>query len=608
MEEWVGERWHGFISRRAAADCGPAVVQLASQQKALGTLYRALMAPGAGGQILPASQRVVAGSRGWLQKLAFDSRSQALPWLDDQGLHLPDAIALFNDASLNQQLYRWLTLLAAEAGHETEPVANWALRSQRAVARLWQRFPATRTLYQRLLAAHLLQRPTPGQLTGPEAALEQCVRDALANPGSVPAFPASRQPPYPIALWLYPRMGQASRPGQGGGDARQSAGPQQQVAGRKAAERRQAPAEKHGLLLFRLENLFSWSEHAALAREQDDQPDDDAARVAEDLDQLTLTEQGGVAARLKVDLDLPSGSEDDIPLGPGIWLPEYHWRSQQLLPERVCVQEFEPRASDAPAPVAHLRNHIARVRALFSQLRTERLWLSRQLQGPELDLQAWLDFRADSRAGACPEPALYRALRLQQRDIATLVLADLSMSTDAHLNDQLRILDVIRDGVYVLAEALDSVGDPFALYGFSSLKRQQVRLLHLKHFDEPAGAAVRQRLRSLRPGYYTRMGAAVRIATERLASQPQRRKLLLLITDGKPNDIDHYEGRYGLEDTRAAIDEARVRGCIPFCITVDREAGDYLPFLFGAQGYCLVQNPVQLARRLPAIYQQLTRP
>lgn len=607
MEEWVGERWHGFISRQAAAGHESAVVHLAGQQKALGTLYRALMAPGAAGQILPASRRVVASSRGWLQKLAFDQRSQALPWLDEQGLHLPESVDLFDDRSLNRQLYRWLTLLAAELGREPAPAANWAQRSQQAVLRLWRRFPSTRGLYAELLAAHLPQRPAPGQLPDTESALEDCVRRALADPGSVTAFPASGAPPFPIALWLYPRANQTNSVVRQDAEPAQAGSEAPQLAGRKAAERSQAPAQKHGLLLFRLENLFSWAEHAALARDQDDQPDDDAARVAEDLDRLTLTEQGGVAARLKVDLDLPSGSEDDLPLGPGIWLPEYQWRTQQLQPDRVCVQEFEPRPSERPATVAHLRGHIARVRALFGQLRTERLWFNHQAQGPELDLQAWLDFSADRRAGNCPEPALYRALRLQHRDIATLVLADLSMSTDAHLDDRQRVLDVIRDGIYVLAEALDSVGDPFALYGFSSLRRQQVRFTHLKHFGEPHSVAVRTRLRCLRPGFYTRMGAAVRMATQRLVGQPHSRRLLLLITDGKPNDIDHYEGRYGLEDTRAAIDEARSGGCIPFCITVDRQAGDYLPFLFGAQGYCLVQNPVQLARRLPAIYQQLTR-
>jgi len=104
------------------------------------------------------------------------------------------------------------------------------------------------------------------------------------------------------------------------------------------------------------------------------------------------------------------------------------------------------------------------------------------------------------------------------------------------------------------------------------------------------------------------MGAAIRQATELLGACKQRRKLLLLVTDGKPNDLDLYEGRYGVEDTRQAVMEARKQGLLPFCITIDREAGDYLPYMFGANGYTLIKEPQQLPFRLPQLYKQLTQP
>src|SRR5690606_10783579 len=103
----------------------------------------------------------------------------------------------------------------------------------------------------------------------------------------------------------------------------------------------------------------------------------------------------------------------------------------------------------------------------------------------------------------------------------------------------------------------------------------------------------RGRIQALKPGYYTRMGAAIRQATRQLEGCPQRRKLLLLVTDGKPNDIDLYKGRYGVEDTRQAVLEARSKGLLPFCITIDREAGAYLPYMFGANGYTLIHQPEQ---------------
>ena len=181
------------------------------------------------------------------------------------------------------------------------------------------------------------------------------------------------------------------------------------------------------------------------------------------------------------------------------------------------------------------------------------------------------------------------------------------MSTDAHLNNQHRVIEVIIDSLLLFGEALSAVGDHFALYGFSSLRRQQVRMLELKTFAQRYSDDTRGRIQALKPGYYTRMGAAIRQATKQLEQCKQRRKLLLLVTDGKPNDIDLYEGRYGVEDTREAVMEARAKGLLPFCITIDQEAGDYLPYMFGANGFTLIHQPEQLPTRLPQLYRLLTR-
>lgn len=129
----------------------------------------------------------------------------------------------------------------------------------------------------------------------------------------------------------------------------------------------------------------------------------------------------------------------------------------------------------------------------------------------------------------------------------------------------------------------------------------------LKDFDEGYGGEVRGRVLALSPGYYTRMGAAIRRASQVLGGQPQKRRLLLLLSDGKPNDLDRYEGRYGIEDTRQAVIEARSQGLVPFCITIDKEAADYLPYLFGADGFALVERAGQLPERLLQLYRRLRR-
>jgi nitric oxide reductase NorD protein len=123
--------------------------------------------------------------------------------------------------------------------------------------------------------------------------------------------------------------------------------------------------------------------------------------------------------------------------------------------------------------------------------------------------------------------------------------------------------------------------------------------------NEALSAAAIRRIQALRPGQYTRMGAAVRHVAKRLADRPHRHRLMLLLTDGKPNDIDHYEGRYGIEDTRMAIREARKQGIRVFGVTVDEEARDYFPYIFGRGAYAIVPNIERLPSALPAIYRQL---
>jgi len=237
-------------------------------------------------------------------------------------------------------------------------------------------------------------------------------------------------------------------------------------------------------------------------------------------------------------------------------------------------------------------------------------WQRGQENGEDIDIDAWIRLQADNQGAqqrGSDTPAVYARRVAAHRSLATWLLADLSQSTDAFANDQMRVIDVIRDAVYVFGEALHAVGDPFAVWGFSSVRRHNVRLQKIKGMDERWDAAARDRVGAIKPGFYTRMGAAIRHATHHLQHSPQRCRLLMLLTDGKPNDLDEYEGRYGLEDTRHAILEAREAGVTPFCVTIDPDGHDYLPMLFGAQGYVLVHRPQDLARRLTQAWSQLAR-
>ena len=606
LEEWVGSVWHRFITRHASPDFPEARVELQPLQRPLALLFRAL-GGGAGVALEAAGARDLLLRRNLLQQVAGTCQQLPVAWCDSDNLRLPASLAVYPEAALNAELYRWLALLAARAGD----MRHWARDNQRWTCELLDAYPALQTRYARLIDAHLPLRPDPAQLPGAEGELEDALQQALRNPGSVSQFPRSERAPWPLPLWLYPAQNlgapQTTALGEEDEGGLKAPAAEQKVV-RKRASRVEENTGKGGLLLFRLENLFSWSEHVDLDRCGDDSEDLDAARVAEDLDELSLSRQrlrkgGG----LKLDLDLPPADSDDIPLGAGIKLPEWDYRRQALREDHVNLQLMLPRGAE-PQPLPQRLAPLARrIRRQFEHLRSDRQWQRQQPQGSELDLQAWLDFHVERQHGQCAERGLFMEQRQNRRDLACLLLADLSMSTDAHLDDEHRVIEVISDSLLLFGEALSAVGDDFALYGFSSLRRQQVRLQELKSFRQRYSDETRGRILALKPGYYTRMGAAIRQATRQLAERKQRRKLLLLVTDGKPNDLDLYEGRYGVEDTRQAVLEARREGLLPFCITIDQEAGDYLPYMFGANGYTLIREPAQLPTRLPQLYRQLTQ-
>ncbi len=606
MEEWVGAHWHRFITNKASAEYPDAQVDLENVSKSVGILFRAL-----GGE---ASLRIEAASprdyivrRTLLQKFAGSHPQQSVAWRDNNSLRLPSHISLFPNKSLNRELYLWLAMLAAQSSNE---FTHWGRDNQAMVSQLITRYPTMANRYQKLVSALIPLRPKPASLPEDEGRLELMIQKALRNPGSVEDFPRSNHAPAPVPLWLYPSANietpsanDCDNPNEEGSRSEKQ---KRQLDEKKQAEREEEAAEKEGILLFRLESLFSWSEYLNLQRSPDDS-DEDNLETAKDLDKITLSKQRDKkSSAIKLNLDLPAAENDDSPLGPGIYLPEWDWRKQSLQDKYVCLQSFLPRNGD-PAPLPSYLSRAARkIRNQFELLQTQRCWLRAQPQGEELDLKNWIDFFSESRAGRCPEQGLYQTFRAVNRDLATLLLADLSMSTEAYLDNNACVIDVIRDGLLLCGEALNAINDPFAIYGFSSVKRHQVRYMLLKNFKEKYNNKIRGRISAIRPGYYTRMGAAIRQSTKILSEQSQSRRLLLMLTDGKPNDIDHYEGRYGIEDTRHAILEAKQKGLQVFCITIDQKAGEYLPYLFGSDGFTVLQHPTHLPTRLPELYYQLT--
>lgn len=611
MEEFVGKVWHRLITRSSRDRFPDAAVNLRDVRKTVGVFFRALGGDGAL-RIEACSGTENTARRNWLQRLAGTHRQIELSWRTDEALYLPLQVDVFSDAGLNRDLYFWLAGLAAVDVAHTE---SWFAHNQWLTCKVLQQFPGLGQRYARLVKAHLMQRPDPDTLPAGEAGQEYAVQQALRHPGQVSELPSATYAPQPVMLWLHPdppRPPAADRPALEAGNDQSGEGESRQVEQdrRHQAERVDMPDEKRGLLMYRFETIFSWAEYIKVDRCTEENEDlDDAAEAVNDLDVISVARDSrATAKRLRFDLDLPAAAYDDIPIGDGVLLPEWDYRKSCLLPDHCCLQPMLSAETEPAELPLHLRATARRLRAQFEALMPARIWHRAQQDGSEVDLEAFLYHHAERLRGkAVAEQGLYRDFRGGGRDLACLLLADLSLSTDAWVSNEARVIDVVRDSLFLFAEALMATGDRFALYGFSSRHRSHVRFQILKEFCESYNTITRGRIQAIKPGFYTRMGAAIRHSTALLAQQPSDQCLLLLLTDGKPNDLDHYEGRYGVEDTRMALIEARRQGVQPFCVTIDEQAGDYLPHLFGSDGYVVIRKPSELPRELPLLYARLTQ-
>ena len=259
------------------------------------------------------------------------------------------------------------------------------------------------------------------------------------------------------------------------------------------------------------------------------------------------------------------------------------------------------------------------VRRQFQRIRPEMYRSIRGLEdGEDFDLNATIDARIDVRARRAPSMRLYRSRVREARDVATLFLLDMSASTDEPLSATgapgrpgRRIIDALKEALVIMTEALDELGDAYAIYGFSGQGRANVEFYLVKGFGERLGPAVKARIGGIAPKRSTRMGTALRHATGKLAAVGARAKHLMLLSDGFPQDDDYGEDRrshvYGIRDTAAALREADVAGIAPFCITVDRAGHDYLREMCDASRYMVLDDVGALPRELPKIYRRVVR-
>ncbi len=247
------------------------------------------------------------------------------------------------------------------------------------------------------------------------------------------------------------------------------------------------------------------------------------------------------------------------------------------------------------------RPQVSQLKRTFEMLRGEDKVLKRQAVGDDIDFDTLVAAYADLKTGHELADRLLTRRSRNERDLAALFMVDMSGSTRGWIND------AEREALVMLCEALEVLGDRYAIYGFSGLTRKRCEIYRIKRFDEPYDDMVKQRIAGITPQDYTRMGAAIRHLTGILNAVDARTKLLITLSDGKPDDYsDQYRGEYGIEDTRQALLEAHRSGVKPFCITIDHEARDYLSHLYGPVSWTLVDDVKRLPLKVADIYRRLT--
>lgn len=614
-EETVGNYWHEIAGRIGAeSSYADAAVSLGDIQPSLAVLFRALGGP-AGVDLGEAAPVRVPHRRRFLRRFAQGPESVVRPGFDGERLRLPPVIDCFEDRALNRAAYFWLAATAAltevNGAVLSSPDAPPAILDDgyvrlnaAAIDRVLAACPGLRGHYDSLCASVLKTRLRSG------GALDRAVTSLLSGTRvEMPdCAPDSSMRIAPVPFWLDFLSPGAGRPATDELESDTAAPSGLAKVGRKLGERRDLDQadRKDGFIVHRFEAILSWAESMNINRSVDVDDDERARKAMDDQDRITLSRHHKkVASRLRLHLDLSPSEADHERLSDKFTYPEWNHRTVAYMPAHCRVLEAEAELADDVGRVLNTRR-ADRVRRQFETMRPRRILQLRQRDGNELDLDALIASRVDLAATGRGSDRIYLASCRIERDLSAALLLDTSRSTEADMGG-ICVIDVARDAVSSLAHGLDACGDRFGIWAFSSLRRDRVFLTRCKRFDEPMSPNIDRRIAGLKSGHYTRLGTAIRHAAAQLAEERSAQRLLLVLTDGKPNDLDHYEGLHGIEDSRLAVREARRAGLVVHAVIIDDDGQDWFARIFGRSGFTLLPTPERLHIALPEIYRSLTQ-
>ncbi len=304
-------------------------------------------------------------------------------------------------------------------------------------------------------------------------------------------------------------------------------------------------------------------------------------------------------------------SEEKLEGLPPRHYPEWDYKAKTYNPDYVSLYESLHPGGNAAEIDALLAKHSSlakHLKRLLEMLKPQQLVRIRyQEEGSELDLDVAIRSLIDFKSGAQPDPRINMSHRTDGRDLAVMLLIDLSESVDQiPAGCDQSILQLSKEAVTLLGWAIEQLGDAFAIAGFSSNTRHEVRYQHIKGYEEHWDDTVKGRLAAMQAGWSTRMGAAIRHASHYLGARQADKKLMLVLTDGEPSDIDTHDDRQLIEDSRKAVVEADQEGIYTYCINLDPKADEYVKDIFGNQ-YTVIDLVERLPEQLPKLFMALTK-
>jgi nitric oxide reductase NorD protein len=317
-----------------------------------------------------------------------------------------------------------------------------------------------------------------------------------------------------------------------------------------------------------------------------------------------LLDLGEYNKELPSKVPISKGTQQSDTNLPGIFrYDEWDYRKQQFRNNFCTLRELPSNLGDesfVDETVKKNRHLLNAIKKTFESILIESRLQRRQSDGDDLDLDAIVKAYTDAANGQEMSEHLYTRYRNQNRNIAVMFMVDMSGSTLGWVNK------AERESLVLLCEALEMVGDRYAIYGFSGRSNEGCEIYCIKTFDQPYDLHVRQRISGIGPKTFTRMGTAIRHLGQKLQLTSAHTKLLITLSDGRPEDCDEYNGQYGIEDTRHALLEIKKNEIQSFCITIDKQAQEYLPYMYGAANYTVIDEVDKLSQKVTDIYRRLT--